>query len=197
MTASREIDIISVLARFQERVQRLDTELKSIQTDLDKLATALNHPVAVYEVNGVQITVTQADVEAVRAQSNRSFSEDTVQLLGLVNKLEAIRKAALVKGIDIHEPVDLMHWTMSWGLLVFGYAVVWLVLFISGFFFTETVTAAMELINKSIAVEIIWLTALAGGLGGVVNILFRLSNIPLKRHFNPRYLYVPLSPPIL
>lgn len=99
------IDVLFALKRFQERVHRLESEVKAIQEDLDKAVTALSQPVTVYEMEGEQIIVTQADVESVRSQLLQSHPETAVRVLALINKIEGIRTIALSKGLVISDPI--------------------------------------------------------------------------------------------
>jgi hypothetical protein len=91
-------------------------------------ATASARPVATYTVDDSKVTVTEADVAAVRAQLTRPHSPVAIRELALAYKLaaqeaqlpeeeqdrrfwenvEAIRSEAVVAGTAIDEPTELL-----------------------------------------------------------------------------------------
>lgn len=179
-------DLVSSLKHFQEKAKRLEVEVQSLQVDLDNLTNTFNQAVSVYEVDGQQIVITQADVERVRAQLNRSYPEDTVRMLAAVNKLEAMRNLAISDGIVITKPTDLNHWLLTWGIGVFLYALIWLIVLIAGYFVDPL--AVLNLEDKLIG--FIWFMALAGGIGGVIGVFYSLGYIRMQRQFDFRYMNV-------
>lgn len=84
------------------------------------------------------------------------------------------------------------RWSNTWGLFVFFYALIWLAAFIAAFFIDITAWIAGGSIVG------IWFTALAGGIGGVVGILYHLYwHVSIRVDFDRQYLMNYLLQPIL
>jgi hypothetical protein len=78
----------------------------------------------------------------------------------------------------------------SWGMFVFFYALIWLVVFCAGFTF--------HLQNLVTGDNIIWYAALAGGIGGVVTIFWDLSwHISVRNDFDRQYVMKYLVYPLM
>jgi hypothetical protein len=78
----------------------------------------------------------------------------------------------------------------SWGLFVFFYGLVWLILLIAGFFVD---VAALVPGGRSF-----WFSALTGGIGGVVAILYNLSwHVSVKNDFDRQYVIKYLAQPLM
>ena len=115
-----------VLDRLRERARRLEQEVAELRAELDRMAELLSHPVAVYEVEGQIILITEEDLAVVRAQLVKPRSEEVVRELALAYKIaeresmvaedeirkriardiEAIRAQAIDRGIAVDEPVE-------------------------------------------------------------------------------------------
>ncbi len=120
------VAVMSILDRLQERARRLEKEAAELRSDLEDVAKALSRPVAVYEIDGERVVITEADVEAVRAQLVRPHPEEAIRELALIHKLaerekdvpepeirrriagdiEAIRAEAIAKGLAIDDPME-------------------------------------------------------------------------------------------
>ncbi|MFC1975241.1 hypothetical protein ACFLXQ_02455 [Chloroflexota bacterium] len=86
----------------------------------------------------------------------------------------------------------------TWGLFVFFYASVWLIVFIAGLLFRDQLSALGGTSTTTDAIQTGWLTAIAGGVGGVIRILHKLSwHVSLKQDFDRRYTMYYLVEPVL
>jgi hypothetical protein len=85
---------------------------------------------------------------------------------------------------------NLKRWSYTWGTFVFFYALIWLIIFIAGFFVDIT-----GLITNGTRV---WFSALIGGIGGVVAILYHLSwHVSVKQAFDRQYVMQYLLQPLM
>jgi len=113
---------------LQEHARRLEKEAVALWADAAQVAHAsgVDHPVAVYEVDGEDIVVTKADMATVRARLLKIHSEEAIRELALVDKMterhqnlprakqerrfwenvEAIRAEAIAKGVAIDDPAE-------------------------------------------------------------------------------------------
>jgi len=84
------------------------------------------------------------------------------------------------------------RWSYTWGVFVFFYALIWLTAFIAAFFIDITTwIAGGNILN-------IWFASLAGGIGGVVGILYHLYwHVSIRVDFDRQYLMNYLIQPIL
>jgi hypothetical protein len=83
------------------------------------------------------------------------------------------------------------RWSNTWGPFVFFYALIWLALFIAAFFIDMTAWIA------GVNIMGIWFAALAGGIGGVVGILYHLYwHVSIRVDFDRQYLMNYLIQPI-
>jgi predicted RNA-binding Zn-ribbon protein involved in translation (DUF1610 family) len=171
MTNHQNYDIIFSLEHLQEKAKHLEGEAQSLQSDLGRITNSLNQAVSVYEIDGQEIVITYADVERIRSQLNRSYPEDKVRQLAAVNKLEAMRTLAISNGVIITKSTNMDRWLLTWGIGLFLYSLVWLVILIAGYFIDPVVLLGLE----NDMVKFIWFLALPGGIGGVVSILYSLA----------------------
>lgn len=94
-------------------------------------------------------------------------SEEALYCIFLVNQM-------LVKNRN------LRRWSYTWGLFLLFYAIVWLGVLLSGFF--------VQLQGLATGSNTIWFAALAGGIGGVVTILYDLSwHVSIRNDFDRQY----------
>lgn len=123
-----KVTSVEYLNRLRERARRLEQEAAELRAEPDRLVETLSRPVATYEVDGEKITITEADVEAVRARLIKPRSEETLRQLALIYKLaerlgkmpeeevrrkiaadiEAIREEAIAKGVAIDDPAEVL-----------------------------------------------------------------------------------------
>lgn len=86
---------------------------------------------------------------------------------------------------------NIRRWSYSWGLIVFFYALFWLLGLMAGFLVD---------ISDSITIngQQLWYVALAGGIGGVVSILYDLYwHVSIRDDFDRQYVIKYLVQPIL
>ncbi len=122
-----KVTSVEYLNRLRERARRLEQEAAELRAELDRVVETLSRPVATYEVDGEVITITEADVEAVRARLIKPRSEETLRQVALIYKLaerleempeeererhfwesvEAIRAEAIAKGVAIDDPAEV------------------------------------------------------------------------------------------
>ena len=85
---------------------------------------------------------------------------------------------------------NLRRWSYTWGLFVLLYAIVWLIGLLFGFF--------VQLQGLATGDFTIWYAALAGGIGGVVTILYDLSwHVSVRNDFDRQYVMKYLVYPIM
>lgn len=115
---------------------------------------------------------------------------------------EALYRVSLVKAM-LHRRKNLSFWSYRVGLLVFLYGVFWALAAIGGALLAyvnyplEVLSAAPEgdLTPMFVAV---WYSAIAGALGGAVEVLWRLYyRVSIKQDFDKQYLMYYLVKPIL
>jgi hypothetical protein len=126
--ADEAVALWPVLSQLQERARQLEQEMAALRVDLDQVADMLSRPVATYVVDGEEFIITEADMAAVRARLVRPCSDEAAQELALAHRLaeqdknlpeteirrllgeeiEAIRAKAIVKGVAIDDPVEVV-----------------------------------------------------------------------------------------
>ncbi len=121
---------------------------------------------------------------------------------------EALYRVAIVRTM-ITRRRNLRKWSYTYGSAVFFYAVVWLAAFLAGFLFTEainaalnTATAAQEIVGNNVdptaTIRAAWFSALAGGIGGVIGILYSLYwKVAMKQDFDRQYTMYYIVQPIM
>ena len=114
--------------KLQEHARQLEKETAALWADAVQVARAsgVDHPVAIYEVDGEDIVITKADVETVRARLTQPRSDDVIKALALAEKIgelrkhlppekqdrlfwenvEAIRAQAIADGTAIDDPME-------------------------------------------------------------------------------------------
>ena len=122
------VSVVPLLGRLQEHTRRLEAEVAALRADLNRMTLALARPVATYKVGDAQITITEAEVEAVRAQLVQPYPQAAIRELALAYKLaeqekmlsdeeqerrfwesvEAIRAEAIAKGVAVDDPRELI-----------------------------------------------------------------------------------------
>ena len=78
---------------------------------------------------------------------------------------EALYWVAVVKEMLVKRQ-NIRRWSYTWGVFVLFYALIWLIVFIFGFFLN---------VNSGLITGNVWFSALAGGIGGCVAVLYDLS----------------------
>ncbi len=114
---------------------------------------------------------------------------------------EALYRVAVVKTMLIRKQ-HLLRWSYTWGMFVFFYAMAWLVMFITGYLVTgnleSIMNATVETSQGFIAVRAAWSSALAGGIGGVIGILYSLYwHVSMKQDFDRQYVMYYLVQPMM
>ncbi|MBN1991422.1 MAG: hypothetical protein JW953_01875 [Anaerolineae bacterium] len=111
---------------------------------------------------------------------------------------EALYRVAIVRTM-IARKRNLRRWSYTWGSFVFFYAVVWLVAFIAGFLLDAQLQNFITETNAQVdAVRAAWFSALAGGIGGVIGILYSLYwHVAMKQDFDRQYVMYYLVQPVM
>src|SRR6185503_18783338 len=105
---------------------------------------------------------------------------------------EALYRVAMVKTMLVRRR-NLKRWSYTWGSFVFFYALAWLVFFISAIVFTANINSTVQTFAGQsgglAAASTAWYSALAGGIGGVIGILYSLYwRVAVKQNFDRQYL---------
>jgi hypothetical protein len=109
---------------------------------------------------------------------------------------EALYRVAVVKTMLVRKH-NLRRWSYTWGMFVFFYAVVWLLLFIAGIEFVD-LSDVTDVGQGAAALRSAWISALAGGIGGVMAILYSLSwRVAIKHEFDRQYVMKYLVQPVM
>ncbi|MCB0208568.1 MAG: hypothetical protein KDJ52_04545 [Anaerolineae bacterium] len=106
----------------------------------------------------------------------------------------ALNEVAEVKMMIIEKRMR-RQWAYTWGLMVFFYAVIWFVILAMGFF-VDLKRLSEGLIYIAEGYTTIWYVALAGGLGGVVAVLYDLSEDMSKNQFERQKVMLYLIHPV-
>ncbi len=102
---------------------------------------------------------------------------------------EALQSVLVVKEMLLKKR-HFRQWSYTWGVAVFLYALVWLIVCLAGFSLNFAETGGL---NAGL-----WYSALAGGIGGVAAIFYSLYwQISIKQEFDRQYLMKYLVQPIL
>lgn len=114
---------------------------------------------------------------------------------------EALYRVAMVKTMLVRRR-NLKRWSYSWGSFVFFYAVVWLAFFITAIVFTGNINSVVQGIAGQsgglVAASAAWYSALAGGIGGIIGILYSLYwRVAVKQNFDRQYIMYYLVQPIM
>ncbi|MEW5961487.1 MAG: hypothetical protein AB1801_27540, partial [Chloroflexota bacterium] len=165
----------------QERRENLDREIERL-----------------YDQVARELSVNKEDVEfALRSLSEAQdiLFEDARQYD------EALYLVAVVKTM-LARKQNLRHWSYTWGLAVFFYALVWLGAFIAGYIFTGNLSSILDALagasQSSQAIRAAWFSALAGGVGGIIGIFYSLYwHVAMKQDFDRQYVMYYLVQPIM
>jgi hypothetical protein len=114
---------------------------------------------------------------------------------------EALYRVALVKTMLVRRQ-NLRKWSYSWGSFVFFYGIFWLVLFVTAIVFTGNINTAVGTVAGQsgglAAARSAWYSALAGGIGGIIGILYSLYwRVAVKQNFDRQYMMYYLVQPIM
>jgi hypothetical protein len=179
----RDERISEQVARYigQERREALDKEIERL-----------------YEVVSNELSDNNEDVSF--ALKTLSEAQDIV-LEDIRQYDEALYRVAMVKTMLVRRR-NLKRWSYTWGSFVFFYAVAWLVFFISAIILTANINSAVQnFAGQSgglAAASTAWYSALAGGIGGVIGILYSLYwRVAVKQNFDRQYLMYYLVQPIM
>lgn len=109
---------------------------------------------------------------------------------------DALYRVAVVRTMLVRKK-NLRRWSYTWGMFVFGYATVWLLLFIAGMVFIDF-SSFTGLTEGAAALTSSWITSLTGGIGGVIAIFYSLSwRVAFKQEFDRQYIMKYLVQPIM
>jgi hypothetical protein len=94
---------------------------------------------------------------------------------------------------------NLRRWSYTWGSFVFIYAIVWLGAFIAGYVLYDQIGTQIGDTSDSVnAIRAAWFAALAGGIGGVIGILYSLYwHVAMKQDFDRQYVMYYLVQPVM
>ena len=98
-----------------------------------------------------------------------------------------------------HWQRQMIHWSFTWGLFIFLYGVVWMVIMVGSYLTTGT--WVQETVGQNIVVSLVmaaWPVAIAGSIGGVVGMYTDLyKHISYKQDFHRQFLMSYLVQPII
>lgn len=182
------------------RIERDDAITERVERYLGKeRREALDKEIErLYEVVANELSDNNEDVSfALKALSE---AQDIV-LEDIRQYDEALYRVALVKTMLVRRR-NLKRWSYTWGSFVFFYAIAWLALFVTAIVFTGNInTTVGSLAGQSGGLEAgrsAWYSALAGGIGGVIGILYSLYwRVAVKQNFDRQYLLYYLVQPIM
>jgi hypothetical protein len=153
----------------RERRQKLD---RQIETLYDRVAAELNN-----------------NPEDVIFALNKLKKAQGIVLEDMRQYEEALYWVAEIKKMLVTQH-NFRRWSYSWGLFVFFYALIWLLILMAGFF--VDITAFMAGGTGA------WFSTLGGGMGGCVTILYNLSwHISVKQAFDRQYVMHYLVQPLM
>jgi hypothetical protein len=155
----------------QERREKLDQQIEALY---DRVAHELND-------NPTDVSFALKKLQ----QAHDVVFEDTWRYEEALYWITEIKKMLLKK-------YTWRRWSYTWGVFAFFYALIWLFVFIVGFFINATGWLPVGNVTG------IWFSALAGGLGSVVAILYHLYwHISIKVDFDRQYLMNYFIQPII
>lgn len=110
---------------------------------------------------------------------------------------DALYRVAVVRTMLVRKQ-NLRRWSYTWGMVVFAYATVCLLLFVAGMVFVDFSSFAEGLTQGAAALTSSWITALTGGIGGVIAIYYSLSwRVAFKQEFDRQYIMKYLVQPVM
>lgn len=127
-----ENTLLETIQTLQHRAERLETEATALRQALAQVAEVLVSPSSVvvrYEIEGETYEITQADVEAVKAEVAKPWSDSALYELAVVKKVsktlrerpieeqdqtffktvEAIRAASLADGTAVASETEVTN----------------------------------------------------------------------------------------
>lgn len=173
-------------AKAAEVIRYLGAERRE---NLDKQIEGL------YEEVAAELSVNTKDAEY--ALEKLSEAQDII-LEDARDYDRALYLVAVVKTM-LARKRNLRRWSYTWGSFVFFYALIWLIAFLAGFLFTDAIRDALGTSSSAIsAIRAAWLSALAGGVGGIIGIFYSLYwHVAMKQDFDRQYVMYYLVQPIM
>ena len=172
-----------VLYLGEERIRRLDQEIEALYRQVEDKLSVLGED-AEYALK------TLREAQDILLEDPRQYDE-------------ALYRVAVVRTM-LNRKQNLENWSWKWGLYIFYYALFWLLIFSAGFLATDFLRG---MINQSLAggssadlnaIRAAWFSALAGGIGGVIDVMWSLYwRVSVKQNFDPQYLMYYLVKPIM
>lgn len=107
----------------------------------------------------------------------------------------ALNELAEVKMIMVEKQIR-RQWAYTWGVMVFFYAAIWLVILTVGMF-VDINQLADGVLYIADEYTTIWYVSLAGGLGGVVATLYSLAEKISKNQFDRQDVMIYLVQPVI
>jgi hypothetical protein len=177
---AKDTEIARQVTRYigKERREKLDQDIENL-----------------YNQVASELSVNTEDAEfalKVLSQAQDIVFEDTRQYD------EALYLVAIVRTM-IARKRNLLRWSYTWGSFVFFYAVVWIIAFLAGFLFDSQLKMILgDASEYVLAVRAAWFSALAGGIGGVIGILYSLYwHVAMKQDFDRQYIMYYMVQPIM
>lgn len=116
-------------------------------------------------------------------------------LAGHENYEDALRYVAEVE-TDLLYAQRVRHWSYTYGIFVLIYDIVWILALAFGYSYTIRITSTYtDVVPQAVGIAI-WVTLLAGGLGGVSKSLFSLYTHVSKGDFDRQFFHWYLVSPI-
>jgi hypothetical protein len=110
---------------------------------------------------------------------------------------EALYRVAMVRSM-LYRKQKLNFWSYRLGLAIFAYGIGLTLLFMLGYFAPINFEALLPNAELGAIFLAVWYSGLAGGLGGCVEIFWRLYyRVSVKQDFDPQYLMYYLVKPVL
>jgi hypothetical protein len=176
----KDVVISARVTRYigRERRENLDMEIERLYDEVAK-----------------ELSVHKTDAEYALRTLNEAqdiILEDTRQYD------EALYRVAVVKTM-LARKKNLQRWSYTWGLAVFFYALVWFAAFITGFIAMDFLRTALGEASQSLmAIRGAWVSALSGGIGGIIGIFYSLYwHVAMKQDFDRQYVMYYLVQPIM
>lgn len=172
-----ENSIAKQVSRYlaQERREKLDQQIEALYERLAQESSS-----SWKEVGPALIQLRKA--HDIALEDKRAYDEALYLVAGVKERL-------------IHKNT-LRRWSQTWGLFIFFYALIWLIL-LAAAFFLDIEGLLGPLPDRYQYLTTAWYAALAGGIGGTIAILHRFSQVISKNEFDRqdvmRYLVQPVS----
>jgi hypothetical protein len=180
-TLPQEVDPDTAMAQQVARYVGRE-RYKKLQQEIEALHTEVESELSIIKEEAEQALEMLAKAHNIILEDRREYD----QAFTLVSSVKAM----------LARKRKLEHDSYSWGLLVFGYAAAWLLAFIVGFYYGGILQK--DLTGEAAIVAGALSSALAGGIGGVIGILYSLYwHVSHKRDFDPQYIMTYLVNPIM